>query len=215
MVNSRLGRFAAAPAGSPREAVHLQGHPFSRSYGVNMPSSLTMVLPIASVCSTRPPVSVLVRAPAGLPRGFSREHGVGGFTQSLRRRASPCAQPGFASAAGRTLSRGRPEPRPLILLRRPIGRVASRRRCRNVRLLCIGYAFRPRLSSRLTLGGLASPRKPWTYGGRVSRPALVTHASIRTPGRSTVGCPSASPRTGRSPTTDWNQSAASAPCLAP
>ncbi len=186
-----MGRFAAAPAGSPREAVHLQGHPFSRSYGVGMPSSLTMVLPIASVCSTRPPVSVLVRAPAGLPRGFSREHGVGGFTQSLRRRASPCAQPGFASAAGRTLSRGRPEPRPLILLRRPIGRVASRRRCRNVRLLC------------------------WTYGGRVSRPALVTHASIRTPGRSTVGCPSASPRTGRSPTTDRNQSAASAPCLAP
>ena len=169
-----------------------------------MPSSLTMVLPIASVCSTRPPVSVLVRAPAGLPRGFSREHGVGGFTQSLRRRASPCLQPGFASAAGRTLSRGRPEPRPLILLRRPIGRVASRRRCRNVRLLCIGYAFRPRLSSRLTLGGLASPRKPWTYGGRVSRPALVTHASILTPGRSTEGRPSASPRTGSSPTTGTN-----------
>ena len=34
------------------------------------------------------------------------------------------------------------------------------RRYRNVRLLCIGYAFRPRLSSRLTLGGLALPRNP-------------------------------------------------------
>ena len=100
LVNSRLGRFAAAPAGSPREAVHLQGHPFSRSYGVGMPSSLTMVLPIASVCSTRPPVSVLVRAPAGLPRGFSREHGIGGFTQSLRRRASPSCAAGICLGCG-------------------------------------------------------------------------------------------------------------------
>ena len=79
--------------------------------------------------------------------------------------------------------------------------IAPRRWCRNVRLLRIGYAFRPRLSSRLTLGGLASPRKPWTCGGGVFRPALVTHASIRAPGRSTVGCPPASQRTGRSPTT--------------
>ena len=31
---------------------------------------------------------------------------------------------------------------------------------RNVRLLRIGYASRPRLSSRLTLGGLALPRNP-------------------------------------------------------
>lgn len=53
-------------------------------------------------------------------------------------------------------------------------------RYRNVRLLCIGYASRPRLSSRLTLGGLASPRNPWAYGGGVSRAALVTHASILT-----------------------------------
>ena len=31
---------------------------------------------------------------------------------------------------------------------------------RNVYLLCIDYALRPRLSSRLTLGGLALPRNP-------------------------------------------------------
>ena len=69
-------------------------------------------------------------------------------------------------------------------------------------LLCIGYAFRPRLSSRLTLGGLALPRKPWVYGGGVSRAALVTHASILTSGRSTSGHPGASPRTESSPTAD-------------
>ena len=96
-------------------------------------------------------------------------------------------------------SRGRPEPRPATLLRHPFGQAPSRR-CRNVCLLCIGYAFRPRLSSRLTLGGLALPRKPWAYGGGVSRAALVTHASILAPLRSTVGRPPASPRRGRSPT---------------
>lgn len=89
-------------------------------------------------------------------------------------------------------------------------------RCRNVYLLCIGYAFRPRLSSRLTLGGLASPRKPWVYGGGVSHAALVTHASILTSGRSTAGHPAASPQTESSPTTPaMRKSAASVPCLAP
>ena len=36
----------------------LIGSSFSRSYGSNLPSSLTTVLPIALVFSTRPPVSV-------------------------------------------------------------------------------------------------------------------------------------------------------------
>jgi len=30
--------------------------------------------------------------------------------------------------------------------------------------LCIDYSLRPRLSSRLTLGGRTLPRKPWVYG---------------------------------------------------
>ena len=38
--------------------------------------------------------------------------------------------------------------------------IAAPGRYGNVRPLCIGYACRPRLSPRLTLGGLASPRKP-------------------------------------------------------
>ena len=63
LINSRLGRFTATPSSSGSKSRHRKGHSFSRSYGVNMPSSLTMVLPIALVCSTRLPVSVLVRAP--------------------------------------------------------------------------------------------------------------------------------------------------------
>ena len=70
LVNSRLGLFAAAASGSGREVRHRERHPFSRSCGAIMPSSLTTVPPIASVCSTRPPVSVLVRAPAALPARF-------------------------------------------------------------------------------------------------------------------------------------------------
>src|SRR6476646_10366654 len=55
----------------------------------------------------------------------------------------------------------------------------------NINQLCIDYALRPRLSSRLTLGGLAFPRNPWAFGGGVSHPSLATHAGIRSRPRST------------------------------
>ena len=72
---------------------------------------------------------------------------------------------------------------------------------RNINLLCIDYAFRPRLSSRLTLGGLAFPRNPWAFGGGVSHPSLATHSSILTRPRSTPVHTAASLRDRRSPTT--------------
>ena len=40
--------------------------------------------------------------------------------------------------------------------------------CRNINLLSIAYASRPRLRIRLTPGGLTWPGKPWVYGERVS-----------------------------------------------
>ena len=64
---------------------------------------------------------------------------------------------------------------------------ARTRRYWNINQLCIDYAFRPRLSSRLTLGGLAFPRNPWAFGGGVSHPSLATHACILTRWRSTTG----------------------------
>ena len=164
-----------------------------------MPSSLTMVPPIASVCSTRPPVAVLVRAPAGLPRGFSGEHGLCAFALRLRLASRPSRGPDFPGPQPTRFHGDVQNPARIPFSVAP-SVIAARRRYRNVRLLRIGYAFRPRLSSRLTLGGLALPRKPWAYGGGVSRAALVTHASILAPLRSTVGRPPASPRRGRSPT---------------
>ena len=40
--------------------------------------------------------------------------------------------------------------------------------CGNIHPLPIDYAFRPRLRSRLTLGGLPFPRKPCAFGGPAS-----------------------------------------------
>ncbi len=104
--------------------------------------------------------------------------------------------------------------RPLFAARLKMGRFARRqplstlglglsrsRRYWNINQLCIDYASRPRLSSRLTLGGLAFPRNPWTFGGGVSHPSLATHASIRTRPRSTTVSTPASLQDRRSPTT--------------
>ena len=49
LLNSRLDLFSAA---------HFREHPFSRSYGVNLPSSLTTLLPLALEFSSYLPVSV-------------------------------------------------------------------------------------------------------------------------------------------------------------
>ena len=57
---------------------------------------------------------------------------------------------------------------------------------RNINLLAIGYAFRPRLRSRLTLSRRTLLRKPWTIGGGESHPSIVTHAGILTSSRSTA-----------------------------
>ena len=55
------------------------------------------------------------------------------------------------------------------------GRLASHgsiwavlRRFGNINPMSIDYACRPRLRSRLTLGGLAWPRNPWSFGGQGS-----------------------------------------------
>jgi hypothetical protein len=83
----------------------------------------------------------------------------------------------------------------------PILGLARTRRYRNINRLCIDYALRPRLSSRLTLGGLAFPRNPWASGGGVSHPSLATHACILTRYRSTSVSTAASLQHRRSPTT--------------
>ena len=158
-----------------------------------------MVDPIASVCSTHPPVSVCGTGPSGLPRGFSRKHGMTRFALWLRQPPRPPWKadfPAFRPTRPHGDVQNPAEPPPSVAP----SVVAPRARCRNVCLLRVGYASRPRLSPRLTLGGLALPRKPRVHGGRVTLSSLATHASILTPMRSTVGRPPASPPMGSSPT---------------
>lgn len=71
---------------------------------------------------------------------------------------------------------------------------------RNINLLSIAYAFRPRLRSRLTQGGRTFPWKPWVYGPWDSHPRLATHANILTRVLSTCPFGHASTCTRSSPT---------------
>src|SRR6266542_6083936 len=54
-------------------------HPFSRSYGAILPSSLARVLSIALESSSHLPASVCGTGTCVLPRGFSWKHGISHF----------------------------------------------------------------------------------------------------------------------------------------
>jgi hypothetical protein len=87
----------------------------------------------------------------------------------------------------------------------------------NINPLSIDYACRPRLRPRLTLGGLACPRNPWSFGGGVSHSSFATHACILTRGASTAGSPRRFTRatTLSYPSAQGANATASAVCLSP
>src|SRR4029077_14902549 len=65
----------------------------------------------------------------------------------------------FPTGPAYELEPGHPTPGWPTLLRPPFAQT-SPRWCRNINLLPIAYAFRPRLRHRLTLSRLPLPRKP-------------------------------------------------------
>lgn len=102
LVNSRLGLSSAALSRSIRLNFTLAEHPFSRSYGVILPSSLTRVLSRASGFSPRLPVSVSGTGTGSLVRGFSWQFGFSCFatyfslpftSQALCRAVFPTRRP--------------------------------------------------------------------------------------------------------------------------
>ena len=127
--------------------------------------------------------------------------------------------PGFTWMSGYRLTPGQPPPGGTTLLRHPItcllpdrvprsphnqlrrarkrfgwsaSPASARAHCHghgNINPLSIDYACRPRLRSRLTLGGLTWPRNPWSFGGRGSHSAFATHACIFTRTASTTPSP--------------------------
>ena len=122
---------------------------------------------------------------------------------------------GFACSPPYILTPGQPPPGRATLLRHPNGSPTARsgralaapsrkrnelgslvspgsawtaaRGYGNINPLSIDYACRPRLRPRLTLGGLACPRNPWSIGGRASHSPFATHACILTRAASTAG----------------------------
>jgi hypothetical protein len=74
----------------------------------------------------------------------------------------------------------------LSLPRPPIGQTEATW-YRNINLLAIDYAFRPRLRSRLTLSRRTLLRNPWAIGGEDSHLSFVTNADILTSQASTAG----------------------------
>ena len=86
---------------------------------------------------------------------------------------------------------------------------------RNLNLLSIGYAFRPRLRSRLTQGRSALPWKPWIFGQKDSHLLLATHSGILSSIQSTAPSGTASSRMQCSSTDVSLHPTASAPCFSP
>ena len=159
-----------------------------------------MVISITLVFSTCAPVSVLVRA-----RAVSLEDFLGGMASGTRRLVASCRHTsGYAAsdlpeATPTCLAQDDHRLGSLSLPRPPIGQMTATW-YRNINLLSIDYAFRPRLRSRLTLSRRTLLRNPCAIGGGDSHPSFVTHAGILTSGTSTAAFAAASQDPERSPT---------------
>ena len=192
LLNSCLSLFSAAP---------IKGHPFSRSYGVILPSSLTMLLPSALGFSPHPPVSVFG---TGVYRAIAAFLGTWYllFPTPFRStsRLLRCA-PVFPCAPLLRLCRASPS-RLAAPHMRP--RSSDGIQYRNLHLLSIGYAFRPRLRPRLTQGRSALPWNPWIFGRKDSHLPLATHSGILPSIQSTAPSGTASSRIQCSPTSAFD-----------
>ena len=134
-------------------------HPFSRSYGVILPSSLTMLLPSALGFSPHPPVSVYGTGSCDAIVAFLDSD----FTCFATIFRSPFRDRSFLSR---------------LRLHLCVPTCSDHMKCRNLHLLSIDYAVRPRLRSRLTRGRSALPRNPWIFGHKDSHLILATHSGI-------------------------------------
>ena len=177
LLNSRLGLFSAA---------YFRRHPFSRSYGVNLPSSLTTLLPLVLGFSPHPPVSVC---------GTDTLSKVSWLFLSVYNHLLRYL---YFAPLRRTTTNGADG------LCSCVPNWWRFRWLRNFNRMCIDYAFRPRLSSRLTLRGRTFLKKPWVFDHYDSHIILATHSGILTCMQSTTPHGTASPRIQRSPTPESN-----------
>ena len=115
-------------------------HYLFRSYGVNLPSSLTTLLPLALESSSYLPVSV---CGTGIYLIYTEL-----FSPSSKNTSLLNFSP---------LRPGQPTPG---MFPSKVSLCLNSKRLRNINRMCIDYAFRPRLSSRLTWSGRTCLQKP-------------------------------------------------------
>ena len=148
LLNSCLNLFSAACS---------RRHPFSRSYGVILPSSLTMLLPSALGFSPHPPVSVYGTGTYKTIAAFLGGQLVDFSTLWFDPHHVFPLCGGFAYRTGTSLVPIFPFPASTFCPR-PHSSVITE--YRNFYLLSIDYDFRPRLRSRLTQSRSALLWKP-------------------------------------------------------
>ena len=152
LLNSRLSLFTAT---------NFRWHSLSRSYGVILPSSLTRVISLILGFSPRLPVSVCGTGTISLLSSFSRQCGFVSFHTCFLSpsRLSLVKQRTSLSLKPNRLDGLYHQPALTILLCH----------CIVIQLIAVQEyqpvvhrlrLYRPRLRSRLTLGGRAFPRKP-------------------------------------------------------
>ena len=155
MLNSRQSHFTATSLrfGYP----NARRYPFSRSYGVMLPSSLTRVLPFALVYSTHLPVSV-----CGTSAGkLCLEAFLGNKAQPLMPYGSLSPQLSWRIFLPTSTPRRIEPPQPIggwPTSLRPL--ITPSEWFRNIDRMSITYASRPRLRTRLTRRGMTWRRKP-------------------------------------------------------
>ena len=166
LLNSCLDLFSAACS---------RRHPFSRSYGVILPSSLTMLLPPALGFSPHPPVSVYGTGSYETIAAFLDSQLTSFATLWFATRHVFALCYGFSYSTATPLVPGFPFPA-LALCLCPHSSVHMK--YRNLHLLSIDYGSRPRLRSRLTQSRSALLWKPWIFGPKDSHLRLATHSGI-------------------------------------
>ena len=144
------GPAHCAPRLLPGKPMHNQGDPFSRSYGVNLPSSLTRVLsPTSGYLPLPTCVGFRYGRSRSSPRGFSRQHRLDPVALTVVAASrDPSAYVGRAFLHARTAYGSRT---PHVQWGRRIYQSGSprastkRERGRNTNRLSIACALRPRL----------------------------------------------------------------------
>ena len=139
LINSSQSRFSAPfrHAETNRDRA-----PLLRTYGVKLPSSLRTILSSAvRILSSPTCVSFGTDPHFVTGRLFS----VTQFHTSTTNWPRPCGNPQSNSGLWSWMTSRR---------------INLHTECRNINLLSIVYAFRPRLRVRLTLGGFTFPRNP-------------------------------------------------------